>query len=96
MAAQSGTGSETRTIEASEFKAKCLRLIDDVSTTGEEIVITRSGRPVARLVPGRKQIQDCLGADRGGIEILGDIISPIDLEWEVEVNPDRVLNPTSS
>ena len=96
MAADTGAGGETRTIKGSEFEAKCLRLIDDVSTSGAEIVITRNGRPVARLVSYRKWLQDRRGADSGGIEILGDIISPIDVEWEAEVNPDRVLNPRSS
>ncbi len=36
---------------------------------------------------------DWFGADRGNIEILGDIISPMDVEWEAEVDPDGVLNP---
>ncbi len=85
--------SESRTIKASEFKAKCLRLMDEVAESGEEIVITKNGRPTARLLPYRKQFGDWFGADRGRIEIIGDIISPIGLEWEAEVNPDRVANP---
>ena len=85
--------SESRTIKASEFKAKCLRLMDEVAESGEEIVITKNGRPIARLLPYRKQSGDWFGADRDRIEIIGDIISPIDLEWEAEVNPDRVANP---
>ncbi|MCY3774425.1 MAG: type II toxin-antitoxin system Phd/YefM family antitoxin [Candidatus Aminicenantes bacterium] len=85
--------SESRTIKASEFKAKCLRLMDEVAESGEEIVITKNGRPTARLLPYRKRFGDWFGADRDRIEIIGDIISPIDLEWEAEVNPDRVANP---
>ena len=85
--------SESRTIKASEFKATCLRLMDEVAATGEEIVITKNGRPTARLLPYRKQFGEWFGADRDRIEIIGDIISPIDLEWEAEVNPDRVANP---
>ena len=85
--------SELRTIKASEFKATCLRLMDEVAETGEEIVITKNGRPTARLLPYRKQFGEWFGADRDRIEIIGDIISPIDLEWEAEVNPDRVANP---
>lgn len=40
-----------RTIPAGEFKAKCLALLDEVAETGEEIIVTKRGKPVARLVP---------------------------------------------
>jgi len=82
-----------RTIKASEFKATCLRLMDEVASSGEEIVITKNGRPTARLVPCRKQFRDWFGADRGRIEILGDIISPIEVEWEAQGDPGRILEP---
>lgn len=85
--------SESRTIKASEFKAICLRLLDEVAASGEEIVITKNGRPTARLLPYRKRFGDWFGADRDRIEIIGDIISPIDLEWKADVNPNRVANP---
>ena len=39
----------TRTMKASEFKAKCLKLMDEVAESGEEIIITKNGHPVARL-----------------------------------------------
>ena len=71
----------------------CLRLMDDVAKSGDEIVITKNGRPTARLVPYRKQFRDWFGADRGTIEILGDIVAPIDAEWEAHAHPDRTLNP---
>ncbi len=93
MSGESGTGSEARTIKASDFKATCLRLMDEVAESGDEIVITKNGRPTARLVPYRKRFRDWFGADRGSIEILGDIISPVDVEWEAETAPDRVLKP---
>ena len=41
----------TRTVPAGEFKAKCLKLMDEVDETGLTIVITKRGRPVSRLVP---------------------------------------------
>ena len=82
-----------RTIDASEFKAKCLKLMDEVAENGEEIVITKNGNPTARLVPYRQRPKDWFGADRDKLQILGDIISPIDVEWEAESNPDRVINP---
>ena len=82
-----------RTIAASEFKAKCLKLMDEVAESGEEIVITKNGRPVLRLLPYREKPKSWFGRDRGRIEILGDIIEPIDVEWEAQSDPDRVLNP---
>ena len=82
-----------KTIKASEFKAKCLKLLDEVAESGEEIIITKNGRPTARLVSYRERPKTLFGIDRGKLEILGDVISPIDVEWEAEPNPDRVLNP---
>lgn len=82
-----------RTIKASEFKAKCLQLMDELVAGGGEIVITKRGRPVSRLLPYRERPKTLFGIDRGRLEILGDIVSPIDLEWDAETNPERVLNP---
>ena len=93
MAVQKGAPNGPKTIKASEFKAKCLKLMDEVAESGEEIVITKNGRPTARLVPYRAKPGIWFGADRGKLEVLGDIISPIDVEWEAISNPDRVLNP---
>lgn len=82
-----------RTITASEFKAKCLELMDEVAESGATLVITKNGRPVSRLVPYLEKPKTLFGIDRGRFEIIGDIISPLDVEWEAETNPDRVLNP---
>lgn len=81
-----------RVIEASEFKAKCLKLMDQVAETGEEIVITMNGRPVSRLVPYGTKPSTFFGRDRGRIGILGDIVEPVDVEWEAESNPSRLLD----
>lgn len=72
------------TIRASEFKAKCLALMDQVARTGETIVVTKNGRPVAELRPHRPpRAKTLIGLHKGQIEILGDILSPIDPEaWE--------------
>ena len=82
-----------RTIKASEFKAKCLQLMDEVAESGDEIVITKNGRPVSRLVPYREKPQAPFGRYRDIIQIHGDIGEPIDVEWEAQSDPDRVLNP---
>ena len=70
------------TMKASEFKARCLKLMDEVAETGKEIVITKNGRPVSRLVPHIERPKTIIGIDKGKIEILGDIIEPIDVEWD--------------
>lgn len=69
-------------IKASEFKAKCLRLMDQVAETGSTLVITKNGRPVAQLGPVVSRTPTLAGAHRGMIAVVGDIISPIDEEWE--------------
>ena len=88
-----GSSHGPRTIKASEFKAKCLKLMDEVAESGEEIVITKNGRPTARLVAFVERPKTLFGIDRGKLEILGDIISPIDVDWEADTDPDRVLFP---
>ena len=67
--------------------------MDDVAETGEEIVITKHGKPTVKLVAYRSTPKSWFGADNGKIEILGDIVSPMDDEWEADSSPDRVLNP---
>ena len=73
---------EKRTIAAGEFKAKCLKLMDEVQATGEEIVITKHGKPVAKLAPLKKELPSLFGCMKGSVVILGDIIEPVDVEWE--------------
>ena len=80
MSNDNATGA--RMIKASEFKAKCLKLMDEVAETGEEYVVSKNGHPVARLVPYRRKPKSLFGIDRGNIEILGDIVEPLDIEWE--------------
>jgi len=77
-------------IAAGEFKAKCLGLLDEVEKTRKEIVITKRGRPVARVVPiDQKKPATTWGRMKGTIEIVGDIVSPIDEKWDaVEVKWD--------
>ena len=81
MSAESDSSDSTRTIKASEFKAKCLKLMDEVAESGEEIVITKNGRPVSRLVPYRHKPKDMFGIDRDIIRVYGDIVSPMPAEW---------------
>jgi len=71
-----------REMKASEFKAKCLELMDEIAESGESVVITKNGRPVSRLVPYVDKPKTLFGIHRGAIEISGDVISPIEADWE--------------
>ena len=81
MSTDGGIPTSTRTIKASEFKAKCLKLMDEVAESGEEIVITKHGRPVSRLTPYREKPKSLFGRGKGMIEIHGDIVEPMPAEW---------------
>lgn len=71
-------------IAAGKFKAQCLQLMDQVKQTHEEIVITKHGRPVAKLVPVEEQPSSSfVGYMKGSVVISGDIIAPVDEDWEV-------------
>jgi prevent-host-death family protein len=62
-----------RTIGAGEFKAKCLAILDEVNRTGQEIIITKRGKPVVKLVSFQETSVDSLfGRMRGLVEIVGD------------------------
>ena len=71
-----------REIKASEFKAKCLALMDEVERTGRTVVITKNGKPVAELSPHRPRKKNARGILKDRLFITGDIISPIEVEWE--------------
>ena len=81
MRARKDKPNGSRTIKASEFKATCLKLMDEVAETGEEIVITKHGRPVSRLVSYRETPGLRFGRNRDHIQIKGDIVSPMPPEW---------------
>ena len=76
-------------ISISEFKAKCLGLIEQVQKTRQPLRITRHGKPVAEVIPaGPDRKRKFLGDMKGSVQILGDIVSPvIDLD-EFEAYPD--------
>lgn len=73
-------------IAISEFKAKCLALLDEVSRTGEPIIVTRRGVPIAEVKPPPPAVRPKrrLGGMRGSAQILGDIIAPVSSieEWD--------------
>jgi len=62
---------------AGAFKAKCLAVMDEVQAKHETVVITKHGKPVAKLVPVEAQEDDIFGFLRGKVTIAGDVISPV-------------------
>jgi prevent-host-death family protein len=75
------TTATQETIAAGEFKAKCLKLLDQVAEERKTLIITKHGKPVAQLIPA-PAAEDFVGSMRGSVLWEGDIISPIDVEWE--------------
>jgi prevent-host-death family protein len=71
-----------KTIKASEFKARCLQLMDEVAKSGEPLLITKNGKPVSQLVPYRPKPSTLFGAMKGTVTIQGDILSPLYEDWE--------------
>ena len=70
-----------REIGAGEFKAKCLQLMDEVNETGVELVITKRGKPVARLLPAERPHISPFGWMKGTGQILGDIVTSDPSDW---------------
>ena len=71
----------TRTIGAAAFKEKCLALLDQVGPDG--IIITKHGKPVAKLVPIEHEARELIGSLKGLLEIQGDIRST-GVEWDAQ------------
>jgi prevent-host-death family protein len=78
---------DTEIVTISEFKATCLGLLKKVRRTGESIVVTLRGEPVAMVVPPpeAKHDESWIGSLRSSGKIIGDIVSPVSEEsdWEV-------------
>ncbi len=71
-----------RTIKASEFKAKCLKIMEEVASTGEPVLITKNGVPISQLIPARRRPDTLFGALKGSASINGDIVGPVDNSWD--------------
>lgn len=73
---------KSKTIQAGVFKAQCLKIMDDVERTKMEIIITKHRKPIVKLVPIKPDKQVIFGRMKGMIHIKGDILKPIDEEWD--------------
>jgi len=72
-------------IPAGIFKAKCLKLMEEVALYGEPLVITKYGKPIAKLVPYvEEKPKGSFGLLKGSVTIKGDIIGPTGEEWNAE------------
>jgi prevent-host-death family protein len=71
-------------IPAGEFKSKCLQVIDEVQRLRMPIIITKRGKPVAKLVPLDEHAESFIGSMEGTMEIVGDIVAPIGVSWEAD------------
>jgi prevent-host-death family protein len=84
-------------VGATEFKARCLEIMDRVAERHESYVITKRGRPVATLGPvagaPRSTLFGCL---RDRAEIAGDLLKPVADQWEVVGEWDRVVSSGSA
>jgi prevent-host-death family protein len=70
-------------IPAGAFKARCLAIMKNVQMTGEPVIVTKRGVPVVKVVPVESEKNDIFGFMAGKVKIVGDIESPISVEWEV-------------
>ena len=66
---------------AGTFKAECLAVLDRVAATGEAVVVTKRGRPVAELVPVKSRASRPL---RGSVATHGDIVGPVLGDWDLD------------
>jgi prevent-host-death family protein len=65
-----------KTIPAGQFKVHCLAIMDDVQAKRQAVLITKRGKPVAKLVPIEAKKDDIFGFYKGKGEILGDVVAP--------------------
>jgi prevent-host-death family protein len=80
------TRMSARTVSASDFKATCLGLLDEIRDSGLEVIITKRGKPVARLVPIGRQRRSLRGAWKGLARIRGDIVH---VDWSAAFEANR-------
>jgi prevent-host-death family protein len=74
-----------RQIRASVFKARCLKIMNEIQSTGEPVVVTKRGAPVVKVVPASSALEELFGFMSGEFAIVGDIESPVVplKDWDV-------------
>ena len=71
-----------KTIPAAAFKAQCLTLMENVRTTKRPLLITKRGKPLAKLVPVEESQDDFIGRLKGVFEVVGDLADDQPEPWE--------------
>ena len=71
-------------VAVTAFKDSCLRLIDRVHHTREEIIVTKYGQPVAKLIPFEENSQPLFGSLAGSITVHGDLVAPLNIMWNAD------------
>jgi prevent-host-death family protein len=82
-------------IPAAVFKAECLRLMDEVARTGQPIVITKHGKPVAQLVPVPAEPESLFGYMSNTVTIRGDVVAPTGESWNADSAEHEPLGPAA-
>jgi len=77
-----GDPAMTHQISASQFKARCLGLMDDVAASGEVLVITKNGQPVAELHPARTPRRASPFGLHPATRLTGDVLAPLEEPWD--------------
>ena len=77
------------TINVTDFKVNCSKLIRSVAESGDPLVITKYGRPIVKLVP--YESKSLFGMFKDDIRIVGDIMEPLDVEWDAMKDDDDDL-----
>jgi prevent-host-death family protein len=66
-----------KSMPAGKFKAQCLRVMDEVNQQHSEVIITKRGKPIAKLVPVEDRVSDLFGCMQGTATIDGDVFAPL-------------------
>lgn len=74
---------ELRSVSVSDFKAHCLQYLEEASSLKIECVVTKRGKPIAKLIPIENQQRFEFGSMSGSGSIKGDVLEPINEDWEV-------------
>lgn len=77
-------GDREEAVSATDFKTHCLELIDRIQRTRGEVVVTRYGKPVARLVPVEREGPSAVGCLRGGVLDMGDLVAATGERWDAD------------
>jgi antitoxin (DNA-binding transcriptional repressor) of toxin-antitoxin stability system len=71
-------------MQAGKFKAVCLKVMEEIKKSGKGILITKRGVPIVKVTPVEEEEKSLFGSMRGTLEIKGDLLAPIEEEWNAD------------